>query len=71
MTLGRTSPGACPICGAAHAACTAGAGPITSALAPARDAAAAPARTVLASESVRLGPGQFTTATYRGTKKKR
>jgi hypothetical protein len=66
--LVRSDPGPCPICGAAHTACTSGAGPITSVMAPARDASA-----VLVAEQVQatLPPGQFTTGTYRGEKKKR
>ena len=66
----RTDPGPCPICGAAHAACTSGRGPITMAQLPARDGAAAP---TLACEIVQatLPPGAFTTGTYRGDPKKK
>lgn len=40
----RTDPGPCPICGTAHSACTADAGPIAIEQLPARDALAAAAQ---------------------------
>jgi hypothetical protein len=64
-------PGDCIVCGAAHCAC--GGGPIEIAQLPARDAAAARARGLeLRAEIVQatLPPGQFTTATYLGKKKR-
>jgi hypothetical protein len=66
-------PGDCLVCGAAHCSC--GGGPIEVVQLPWRDAAAALARqtpTPLVAETVQetLGPGEFTTATYRGTKKR-
>lgn len=70
MAIAKADPGPCPICGAAHTACTASSGPITSVMTPARDAApAAP----LEAERVQatLPPGSFTTGTYRGQKKAR
>lgn len=61
----KVDPGPCPVCGAAHTACTPDSGPITVTLLPQRDAAAATA----------LGDGAdarpFSTATYRGDPKKR
>jgi hypothetical protein len=72
----RSSPGACPICGAAHSTCTASAGAITSVMAPARDAAAlvqtsapAPVRLVADEVQATLPPGSFTSATYRKPKR--
>jgi len=53
------SPGPCPVCGAAHTACTAPSGPITIAQLPERDAA-----------PVEPPPAvEFSTATYRGRSK--
>ena len=40
MSLFRMEPAPCPVCGAAHTACTADPGPITVAQLPARDALA-------------------------------
>jgi hypothetical protein len=69
----RWDPGDCPICGAPHCSC--GDGPITDVQLPNRDAAAAleptPATTQAEVVQATLPPGQFTTGTYRGTKKKR
>lgn len=73
----RLDPGPCPICGAAHTACTADAGPVVISQLPARDGVeagpvTAPARP-LAGE-VRQGtlpPGEFTSATYRGKGKRK
>lgn len=82
----RQDPGPCPICGAPHTTCTASSGPITLAQLPARDqlaqassdrlleAAAAPAAVAEAGDPAsprRADPGEFTTGTYRGTKKGR
>lgn len=55
--MGR-DPGPCPICGAAHTACTTDSGPIVIAQLPERDAAAAAAAPPV--------DEPFTTATYRG-----
>lgn len=75
-------PGPCPVCGAAHTACTANRGPIAAVQFPARDAAAgelAPVPLVgeletppLVAEVVQktLPAGQFTTGTYRRKKKR-
>jgi hypothetical protein len=63
----RIDPGPCPICGAEHSACTSDTGPIAVAQLPARDALAQ-SQGSLASETVSLALGQFSTATYRGTK---
>lgn len=80
MSLGRVDPGPCPICGKEHTACTASTGPIAVVMTPARDATPVPAVPLvpeveslapLVSEAVPLAPGQFTTATYRGTKGKK
>jgi len=74
MSVGRTDPGDCPICGAAHTACTADSGPVEVVQLPARDAAAAlELRLELQADRVQatLPPGEFTTGTYRGTKKRR
>lgn len=73
-----SDPGECPICGAAHTACTAGGknapivgGPITSAQSiavpqPASHAAPAPAPPLAAElAQATLPPGQVTTGTYR------
>jgi hypothetical protein len=69
--FGRTDPGECPICGAAHCACG-DSGPIAIVQLPARDAAAAAEvpHVPLVAELVQetLAPGSFTTATYRGKK---
>jgi len=78
----RTDPGPCPVCGAAHSACTA---PNTDSLAvpqlPARDAAMAASRAAALSTHPPTAPASaldeadaadsFTTATYRGPKGKR
>jgi hypothetical protein len=68
----RQDPGPCPVCGAAHSACTGDTGQaILIPQLPARDAAG---RLVLRAtpqaEAVQatLPPGSFTTATYRGKK---
>ena len=66
----RVDPGPCPICGAEHTACTSSTGPIAIPQLPARDAQAQEAAP-LASEQTPLGPGQFTSATYRGAKGKK
>lgn len=68
----RFDPGPCPICGAAHTACTADRGPIVVSQLPARDALAATAQSVEPpAELVPEGSDEdtFTTATYRGRKK--
>jgi len=68
----RRDPGPCPICGAAHAACTTDSGPVLVEQLPARDAAAAhPAAPPLVAEIVQatLPPGEFTSGTYRRAKK--
>ena len=72
MSLFRSDPGDCLLCGAAHCSC--GGGPIEIAQVPQRDAAAArelPAVPLVA-ETVQatLEPGSFTSATYRGSKKR-
>lgn len=71
----RQDPGLCPICGAAHAACTADAGPITVTQLPARDALAAAALAVtaqsveppaeLAPAVVDPVPAPFSTSEYK------
>jgi len=70
MTFGRSDPGACLVCGAAHCACGGG-GSLTTVQLPARDAAEL-ARVPLVAE---LGDGAdgrpFSTGTYRGIKKAR
>ncbi len=69
----RTSPGACLVCGAAHTTCTAGdrGAAIIVAQLPARDAAARdPVPLVAETVQAALPPGQVTTGTYRGTKKR-
>jgi hypothetical protein len=58
----REDPGPCPICGAAHTACSADSGPIAIPQLPARDAHA---------EEPPPEPVEFTTATYRGQPKKK
>ncbi len=63
-------PGPCPICGAAHTACTGDSGAITVAQLPARDAAAPP-RPAISKPPASLKPGEVTTATYRGTGRRR
>jgi hypothetical protein len=70
MRFGRVDPGDCPICGAAHCSC--GGGPVLVEQLPAT-AAAAPAQPPLRAETVQatLPPGQVTTGTYRGEKKRR
>jgi len=67
----RQSPGSCPICGAAHTACTAaGRGPILVPQLPARDGLYAEAQLrelpIEISAPVELdpGPGPFSTAEY-------
>jgi hypothetical protein len=88
--MGGPDPGQCPICGAAHGACTTDSGPITIAQLPMRDARAAvpDGPTNNASEGrfddvegqvdgsmEPLGDGSddrpFSTATYRGKKKRK
>lgn len=68
--LGRAPVGACPICGAAHTSCTAGAGPITSVMLPARDAEVQAPTLVAEIVQATLPHGQFTTGTYRGKGKR-
>jgi len=69
----RFDPGPCPICGAAHTACTSGSGPILVVQQPARDAAAAidaPGPPLVAEiVQATLPPGQVTSGTYRRPKK--
>lgn len=83
MNLGRRDPGACPVCGMAHSACTSGRGPITAVQLPARDAAvgvleppvlvgdAGPPPLVAEIVQATLPPSATTTGTYRGRKKAR
>lgn len=59
----RRDPGPCPICGAAHAACTTGTGPITVTQFPARDAMTS--TTVAEQVQTALPEGSFTSGTYR------
>lgn len=69
----RTDPGPCGICGAAHCACTADAGPIAIPQLPARDATPpTPITAPLKAEQVQatLPEGQVTTGTYRRGRKK-
>lgn len=72
----RVDPGPCPICGVEHSACTATPGPISIQQLPQRDAAAAsepsPDAAPLVAQQVQtaLPPGEFTTGTYRGSKKR-
>jgi hypothetical protein len=76
MSRFRVDPGDCPICGAPHCACSDG--PIAVVQLPQRDAGAAAAEGAgattppLVADVVQatLPPGQFTSGTYRGTKKK-
>ena len=64
-------PGPCPICGAAHSACTADSGPVLVVQLPARDAQVAEVEpTPLVAEVPPLPSGQFSTKTYRGLKGK-
>lgn len=70
MSLFRTDPGDCLVCGAPHCAC--GGGPIVVVQLPQRDAAAAvtPAFALVAEQvQATLPPGQVTTGTYRRGKK--
>lgn len=67
--MARFDPGPCPICGAAHTACTADSGPIVVAQLPARDALAATAPSVeppaaLAPPVAETPPAPFSTAEY-------
>jgi hypothetical protein len=68
----KTDPGPCPICGAAHTACRSDSGPIAIVQLPARDDAAATSDSD--AQPTALGDGgdgrPFSTATYRGQKKK-
>lgn len=69
MSRARGDPGPCPICDAPHCSCGGG-GPIEVVQLPARDAAAlerAPAAAALGDGS---DDRPFSTATYRGAKKK-
>jgi hypothetical protein len=75
MSIVRTDPGRCLICGAAHTACTVNSGPITAVQLPARDGELEPPPLVgavetppLVAEVVQdtLPAGQFTSGTYRG-----
>jgi hypothetical protein len=67
MSLWRSDPGECPICGAAHHGCT-GDDPLEVVQMPAKDAAAA--REKALNDAVQATPpGQFTTGTYRRPKK--
>jgi hypothetical protein len=67
----RLDPGPCPICGAAHTACTADSGPVTITQLPQRDALLASAAVTqrLALEAERVPAtrpaGTFTTGTYQ------
>ena len=68
--MSRDDPGLCPICGAAHTACTADSGPITLTQLPARDALAATAQsqeppTELAPLVVDPVPVPFSTSEYK------
>lgn len=67
-------PGPCIVCGKAHSACTAGnkGGPIAIVQLPGRDGATPPDDAPLRAELVQAGlsAGEFTSATYRGTKRK-
>lgn len=72
----RADPGDCPICGAAHCSCI-GPGPVLQVVQlPARDAAASASvtRAAVVSDAPALGDGSdgrpFSTATYRGAKKR-
>jgi hypothetical protein len=71
MPFGRRDPGPCPVCGAAHSACTTDSGPVTIVQLPARDAARELAPPPLVAEIVQetLPTGQVTTGTYRRGKK--
>lgn len=74
----RQDPGPCLVCGRAHSACTAGDhAAIEIAQLPQRDAAAAraagqapPPALVADTVQATLPPGQFTSATYRGDRKR-
>jgi len=83
MIAFRPKPGTCPICGAAHTACTASRGPVTAVQLPARDAASSevappalveeiPAPSIVAEVvQKQLPAGRFTSGTYRGKKSAR
>jgi hypothetical protein len=74
---GMEDPGRCPVDDAPHTTCTsadyAAGSPIVIAQMPARDAAVAAARPLLRAEALQatLPPGQFTTGTYRGARRRR
>jgi len=78
VRFGRTDPGECPVCGAAHCACGPS-GPITVVQLPARDHASArtssdrllgtEAAPALEAGAIDSAPSSFTTATYRGRQK--
>ena len=81
MVILRGDPGPCPICGAAHTACTTNSGPIRVTILEARDAvptvppsaaAPSPPPPSLVADQIQAGlpPGHFTTATYRSPKPK-
>jgi len=79
ILIRRREPGGpCPICGAAHSACTTYSGPVVVVQLPARDAAAAALNTALSDapgarrQPLTLevttpapAPGAFTTGTYK------
>lgn len=83
MSFERGDPGPCPICGAAHTACTGIRGPVVVRQLPARDAAAgelepvpmveelAPPRLQAEVVQETLPAGQVTTGTYRRKKGRR
>lgn len=69
----QDDPGPCPICGAAHSACTADSGPILVAQLPARDAvlqayaqSREPSAELAEPVMVPPEPVPFTTSDYRG-----
>lgn len=69
-----SDPGECPVCGAAHTACTAGSRrtQVTIVMTPARDALPVVYEPTIAEQvQATLPPGQTTTGTYRGQTKKR
>lgn len=72
MGLFRQDPGPCPICGAAHTACTGATREIRVSMVPGRDAREQVAPPPLRAEVIQeaLPEGSFTTGTYRGKKKK-
>lgn len=67
MVVGRQSPGACPICGASHTACSPTAGAIVITQTPARDGVAhVSAHDSALAAAQAKDPNAVSTKTYRG-----